>query len=180
MRLTEAEASAPEATSLRMLFAVGQALGRSSDPLNSAEWQQLIKHRAAYAEQLAVIAALAINAQILYGDRPKPVTYQRLMHLCSTADLDRSFGARASQHMCDLLERSTGQAQHRGADAADVEAVERVLMREREQVLWESAQEAAAAQESANRPIMLLVGMLQSTALDCTSKSIVVAQQDAP
>lgn len=47
-------------------------------------------------EQLAYIAALAVNAALVFGDRPKELTYQRLMTLPSLADLDRSFGAQVT------------------------------------------------------------------------------------
>ncbi len=47
-------------------------------------------------EQLAYIAALAAGAALVFGDRPKEVTYQRLMSLPSLSDLDRTFGAQVS------------------------------------------------------------------------------------
>ena len=47
-------------------------------------------------EQLAYIAALTVGAALVYGDRPKELTYQRLMSVPSLADLDLTFGAQVS------------------------------------------------------------------------------------
>ena len=44
-------------------------------------------------EQLAYIAALTVGAALVFGDRPKEETYQRLMSLPSLSDLDKTFGA---------------------------------------------------------------------------------------
>ena len=43
-------------------------------------------------EQLAYIAGLAVGAPLIFGDRPKEQTYERLMTLPSLADLDQTFG----------------------------------------------------------------------------------------
>ena len=46
-------------------------------------------------EQLAYIAGLAVGAPLIFGDRPKELTYERLMTLPSLADLDQTFGCQA-------------------------------------------------------------------------------------
>ena len=43
-------------------------------------------------EQLAYIATLAVGAQLIFGDRPKSVTYGRLLTLPTLAELDAAFG----------------------------------------------------------------------------------------
>ena len=43
-------------------------------------------------EQLVYIAGLAVDAQIVYGDRVKADTYGRLDTIPSIVDLDRAFG----------------------------------------------------------------------------------------
>ncbi len=43
-------------------------------------------------EQLVYIAGLAVEAQIVYGDREKADTYRRLDTIPSIVDLDRAFG----------------------------------------------------------------------------------------
>ncbi|KAF6258087.1 hypothetical protein COO60DRAFT_1460861 [Scenedesmus sp. NREL 46B-D3] len=44
-------------------------------------------------EQLAYIAALASGSQLLFGDRPKAITYKRLFDCPSLAELDTAFAA---------------------------------------------------------------------------------------
>lgn len=43
-------------------------------------------------EQLVYIAAFAVMADIVFGDRPKHDTYARLLNATSLADLDHAFG----------------------------------------------------------------------------------------
>ena len=43
-------------------------------------------------EQLVYIAAFAVTADIVFGDRPKHETYARLLNAASPADLDHAFG----------------------------------------------------------------------------------------
>ena len=43
-------------------------------------------------EQLVYIAAFAVAAEIVYGDRPKHETYHRLLDATTLADLDYAFG----------------------------------------------------------------------------------------
>ena len=46
-------------------------------------------------EQLAYIAAIAVNAQLIFGDRPKRETYQRLLTQPTVVELDEAFAAQA-------------------------------------------------------------------------------------
>ena len=48
-------------------------------------------------EQLAYIAGLAVGAPLIFGDRPKEQTYERLMTLPSLADLDQTFGCQVGR-----------------------------------------------------------------------------------
>ena len=43
-------------------------------------------------EQLVYIAGLTVGAQIIFGDRVKADTYERLNTIPSVVDLDRAFG----------------------------------------------------------------------------------------
>ena len=60
-------------------------------------------------EQLAYIAGLAVGAPLIFGDRPKEQTYERLMTLPSLADLDQTFGCQvrrtsaASEHVLNRV-----------------------------------------------------------------------------
>ena len=53
-------------------------------------------------EQLAYIAALTVGAALVFGDRPKELTYQRLMSRPPLSDLDRTFGAQVRSHLSSL------------------------------------------------------------------------------
>lgn len=70
-------------------------------------------------EQLAYIAALALDAALVFGDRPKQVTYQRLMTLPSLSDLDRTFGAqvRSPSTFCKCPTRANGAGPHKTVPA---------------------------------------------------------------
>ena len=48
-------------------------------------------------EQLAYVAALAVGAPLLFGDRPKQHTYARLSKLASLSELDAFFGWQVRQ-----------------------------------------------------------------------------------
>ena len=69
-------------------------------------------------EQLAYIAGLAVGAPLIFGDRPKEQTYERLMTLPSLADLDQTFGCQvcrlsiASEHVLNSV--STVKCKHQG------------------------------------------------------------------
>lgn len=43
------------------------------------------------SEQLAYIATLAVGADLIFGDRPKRLTYDRLLTLPTAAELDLAF-----------------------------------------------------------------------------------------
>lgn len=50
-------------------------------------------------EQLAYVAALAVGAPLLFGDRPKQETYARLSWHASLSELDAFFGWQV-QRLC--------------------------------------------------------------------------------
>lgn len=54
-------------------------------------------------EQLAYVAALAVGAPLLFGDRPKRDTYACLSSLTSLSELDAFFGWQVRRDSCDLL-----------------------------------------------------------------------------
>lgn len=70
-------------------------------------WQDL--QRQFMGEQLVYIAGLAVDAQIVYGDRVKADTYRRLDTIPSIVDLDRAFGLQveAATSDCDILQSCT-------------------------------------------------------------------------
>lgn len=87
-------------------------------------------------EQLAYIAALSHDIPIVYGDRPKDITYRRIFSLCSSVQLDQAFGLSVMSNYNELL---TGKPLP--LDLEQLQLVDVVLMREREAVLCRVADE---------------------------------------
>ena len=42
------------------------------------------------------MAALTVDARLIFGDRPKEMTYHRLLTIPSLVELDEAFGAQVS------------------------------------------------------------------------------------
>ena len=101
------------------------------------------------AERLAAAAGLALGARLVALDRPKETTLRRLLHLPSTRDLDRAYGARVRQSYRELLAALGGgpaapppgtgaQAWPEGEGAfegADGDPYAAILMKERDRVM---------------------------------------------
>lgn len=136
----------------RMMFAVAAALEQEADPVASAQWQE-VKSKM-YGEQLATIAAVSAGSTLVYGDRPKDITYKRLVHMCSAAELDAAYGARQNRNMREML----GMPKKRCDDGLTA-VPERVLLAEREAVLCHSVQRAARS-AAADSSVVALVGLL--------------------
>ena len=150
LRRDDAHSGRPDMIMFRMLFAVAGKLSEVTHPEKSEHWQE-VKARM-YGEQLAAIAGLTVDARLVYGDRPKDVTYRRLAALCDAAALDASFGRRSTRNLQEALGWPPQQ------DVADVRCpVERVMMLEREAVLCHSGCAAGEAAPS-GRSVVLLVG----------------------
>jgi hypothetical protein len=133
----------------RTLFAVAAAISEHPHPEQCEHWQE-VKSRL-FGEQLAVIAGLAVGADVVYGDRPKETTYRRLLHMCSAVDLDRNFGFRSAQNYREAL------GLERVAPAKD-DIVEQVLMIEREAVLCHSTCAAAKQAQESGAAAVVVVG----------------------
>lgn len=158
----DADAGRSDATALRMLFAISDALRSAKAPSQSAEWTE-VKQRM-YGEQLAAVAAMTAGAQLVYGDVPKAVTFQRLMHLCNSVDLDRSFGHRSAQNHATVLGKDL--------PALDDDPVERVLMNERESALCFSIDKAAAEAAASGRSVVAVVGVKTELQCVCSVQSV--------
>ena len=177
----DADAQRSDQVMLRMLFAMSDALSRHADPLVSDEWKQ-IKGQIP-CEQLGAVAGLAVGAALMYGDRPKATTYRRLMHCCTTEELDASFGRRSARNMRDLLS-ALGVSTSDVSDIAEVasgatgtaDSVERVLLTEREAVLCHSAHAAAAQCKDKSDSVVVLTGEHVSDASELIRRCSVPAQ----
>ena len=144
----DADAGRSDATALRMLFAVSNALRNVTVPSQSADWTE-VKQRM-YGEQLAAVAAMTAGANLVYGDVPKEVTFQRLMHKCNSTDLDRSFGHRSAQNYAMVLGKEPSTLTD--------DPVEQVLMTERESALCYSMDKAASEAAAIGRSVVAVVG----------------------
>ncbi|GBF99338.1 hypothetical protein Rsub_11750 [Raphidocelis subcapitata] len=91
-------------------------------------------------EQLAYVAALATGAKLAFGDRPKEITYKRLLALPSPAQLDDAYAREVLRQYCEVL----GDAPPPEAAYAR-DAVDGIMMAEREAVMIAVASELAAA-----------------------------------
>jgi hypothetical protein len=147
----DVNASRPDMVMFRVLFAVAGVLSGHPHPAQCEHWLE-VKSKM-FGEQLAVIAGLAVGADLVYGDRPKETTFRRLLHMCSSVDLDRNFGFRSAQNYRESL------GLHRDSPPED-DIVEQVLMTEREAVLCHSAHVAAQQAQSSGRSAVILVGVL--------------------
>lgn len=152
----DSDAGRSDATALRMLFAVSNALRSSNIPSQSADWIE-VKQRM-YGEQLAAVAALTADARLIYGDVPKAVTFQRLLHLCNAIELDRSFGYRSAQNYATLLGKEI--------PAVAGDPVEKVLMTERESALCFSMEKAASEENVTDSSVVAVVGTMSFAQLD--------------
>ena len=92
-------------------------------------------------EQLAYIAALAVGAQLVFGDRPKAITYQRLHNLSSLADLDVAFGRISAQNYAEMLPPGPEGGLQRTSGHND--CVWAIMTEERDAVLAASLRRAA-------------------------------------
>ena len=55
------------------------------------------------AEQLAYIAAIAVDAALIYGDVAKDATFRRLLVVPTLPDLDKSYGQQSWLNFRELL-----------------------------------------------------------------------------
>jgi hypothetical protein len=68
----------------RMFAQYGVQLADMAHPLGSHLWADLSQGpRALYNEQLVYVAAFAVGANLVFGDRPKQITYSRMLWLPS-------------------------------------------------------------------------------------------------
>jgi hypothetical protein len=153
--LTFAHAAAPGSHEQRArLFAqYGVQLADMAHPLGSHLWHDLSQgSHALYNEQLVYVAAFAVGACLVFGDRPKQITYSRMLWMPSIVDLDEAYGTMSSANYADLA----SQAPQRRA-AASTSATESALLGERDAVML-SALHTAAMQSGPGGRVVGVVG----------------------
>ena len=121
-------------------------------------------------EQLAYIAALAVDASLIFGDRCKTVTYQRLQNIPSISDLDAAFARLSWQNYQELLvvhrphSQSQQQPQHEDERGPPnyLDCVSTILTHERDVVLANSILRAAE-QVGPSGCVAAVIGVLPSS-----------------
>jgi hypothetical protein len=113
---------------------------------------------AAPTEQIAYVCGLAVDAPLVYGDRPKAATFSRLFNASSAAELDAAFGAQTASNYDSLT----------GADdsgsAGDDDVFERVVLRERDAFLYHALRSQARA-AGAGKAIVGVLGSAHLSAV---------------
>lgn len=143
------QVAGPEAFFFRMFLSMAAALEAEADPAASAVWGRFKDQL--FGEQIGYVAAFATGARLVFGDRPKEVTYRRLLHMTNVRELDETF---ARQSAANYLELITGREPPPDNDST----VERVMMRERDAVLCSSLHAAAQDAMGTGKCVVALVG----------------------
>mmetsp|Transcript_54871 Transcript_54871/g.174397 ORF Transcript_54871/g.174397 Transcript_54871/m.174397 type:complete len:343 (-) Transcript_54871:76-1104(-) len=120
-----------------------EGAGEGTPPWEDPSWAQVAA--AMSGEQLAYVAALAVGAQVVYGDRPKARTLERLLEIPTLEEADEAFAAHALYNYQELLEGGSCLAAAEAARGGDVDAYTRIVVQERDVVLAASIQGAAEA-----------------------------------
>ena len=128
-------------------------LMKQQKPEDIGIWQQVCV--AAPTEQISYVATLVTNAPLVYGDRPKAVTFQRLFASATAAQLDAAFATQCAANYDSL----TG---HEPAAApAEDDCFERYVLRERDAFLYHALRTEAKAAGAGNS----VVGVIGSAHL---------------
>lgn len=113
-------------------------------------------------EQLAYIAAFATGAALVFGDRPKEATFLRLWGLPSLRDLDAAFGQQSALNYREQLTGRPATSDWSATPGEAEHAVERIMLRERDQVLAHSLRDAALAAGPSGTVIGVIGAWVQS------------------
>lgn len=141
---------------LRMFSQLAYRIGRADTEAERLRlWEALEEGSGFAGEQLAYVAALAVDADLVYGDRPKRTTFERLYCLTTLADLDQAFGLAA---WYNYLEQLSDGPPDRGQVYRD-SVFERIMIHERDAVLCDTLRRAAQS-AAATRPGSCVVGVV--------------------
>lgn len=126
---------------------------------------------AAPTEQIAYVASLAVDAPLVYGDRPKGVTFARLFAASTAAQLDAAFGVQTAANYDSLA----GCEQSGTSSTAAEDVFDRVVLRERDAFLYASLRAEARAAGAGKA----IVGVVGSAHLGAVS-SMFMARNEPP
>ncbi|GAB4822441.1 hypothetical protein N2152v2_009487 [Parachlorella kessleri] len=111
----------------------------SLSPLDSPLWQELTTGpKRLWSEWLVYVAAFAANSLLIHGDRPKRVTYHRLLWVPSVEDLDAAYGMQSALNYHEMV--STLRPFN---DVGNTNCAHRVLFLERDATLLLTLHEAS-------------------------------------
>ena len=102
-------------------------------------------------------AAFAVDARLVFGDRPKEVTYRRLVSTPTLAELDETFARQSARNYRLLLPESHEHATLPEPDAS-ADAFERVCIEERDAVLAHTIYEEATMEGLPPGEVVAVVG----------------------
>lgn len=96
------QSSGPIDGRTQMISHLALRLSEVSEPHKATLWRDLVYNPLMYSEHLAYVAAFAIGARLVFGDRPKHITYQRMLWQPEVEDLDAAFGFYSIINYCDI------------------------------------------------------------------------------
>ncbi|KAH7620700.1 hypothetical protein NADE_003313 [Nannochloris sp. 'desiccata'] len=137
----------------RALAHIGVQLADVQNPIESDLWKEICRSPMFFSEHLAYAAAFAVGAQLIHGDRPKLVTYQRMLWQPSIVDLDYAFGLQSALNYHDLVAHMRPPTQ----DPAATGMTEQILIGERDAVLLQSLY-TASLEAGAGAAVVGVVG----------------------
>jgi len=88
--------------SLKFITRVAHQLRLEAHPLETSPFWENMKTQLP-AEPLVYAAAFAVDARLVFGDRPKETTYRRLVSCPTLAELDQTFGNQSARNYRLLL-----------------------------------------------------------------------------
>lgn len=118
----------------------GVQLADMAHPLGSHLWHDLSQgQRALYNEHLAYVAAFAVGADLVFGDRPKHITYARMLWMPTLVELDQAYGATSASNYADLAHKRAPTGRQLGT----ANATEGALLGERDAVMLSALHNAS-------------------------------------
>ncbi|CAG9463091.1 unnamed protein product [Pedinophyceae sp. YPF-701] len=136
---------------LAMFANAGLVLRGEEDKLTSELWQTLRANPAAVTEHLVAIAAIANDAEIVFADRPKDLTYKRILADTSAKELDAAYSWQARHNYLEMAAGHPLPRQPRGV-------VDRVMIEERDTILAATAAARALSAPADGAPVVCVVG----------------------
>lgn len=141
--------------SLQFITRVAHQLRLEEKPLEKSPFWAQMKTQLP-AEALVYAAAFAVDARLVFGDRPKEVTYRRLVSLPTLAELDETFGNQSARNYRLLL--PTDHPQAKIPPPAPNDQFEKICIDERDVILAHTIREEASLADAGPGAVVAVVG----------------------